>query len=59
MEWGETESIEINWPVVPASDGRRRMERLVKWELAWESEVFGENILQFHFVHHKSQDPDL
>jgi hypothetical protein len=30
------------------------MERLVEWELAGETEVVGESLLQCHFVHHKS-----
>jgi hypothetical protein len=37
-----------------------RMENLVEWRLAWETEVFGENVHQRHSVHHKSHltDPD-
>jgi hypothetical protein len=35
------------------------MEQLVEWELAAETEVFGENLPQFRYVHHKSQWPDL
>jgi hypothetical protein len=30
------------------------VEQLVEWELAGETEVLGENLLQRHFVHHKS-----
>jgi hypothetical protein len=30
------------------------MEQLDDWKLAWETEVFGENLSQNHFVHHKS-----
>jgi hypothetical protein len=29
------------------------MEKLVKWWFALETEVFGENLLQRHFIHHK------
>jgi hypothetical protein len=28
------------------------VEQSVEWELAGETEVFGENLPQYHFVHH-------
>jgi hypothetical protein len=30
------------------------MEQLVQWELEGEIKTLGENLPQFHFVHHKS-----
>jgi hypothetical protein len=30
------------------------LEQLVEWELAGGSEVLGENLPQWHFLHHKS-----
>jgi hypothetical protein len=30
------------------------VEQLVERELTGENEVLGENLLQFHYVHHKS-----
>jgi hypothetical protein len=29
------------------------IEQLVEWQFAGETEVLGENLLQYHFVHHK------
>jgi hypothetical protein len=29
------------------------MENFVEWKLAWEIEVFWENVTQYHFLHHK------
>jgi hypothetical protein len=34
------------------------MENLVELRLAGETEILGENLLQHHFVHHKSHLPD-
>jgi hypothetical protein len=34
------------------------MENLVEWSLVGETEVLGENLLQRHFLHHKSHLPD-
>jgi hypothetical protein len=30
------------------------VEQMVEWELVGETEVLGENLIQRHFVHHKS-----
>jgi hypothetical protein len=37
------------------------VEKLVEWRLARETEIFGENLPQRHFVHHKCHilDPGL
>jgi hypothetical protein len=31
------------------------MDRLVEWGLGGETEVLGDNLPQYHFVHHKSR----
>jgi hypothetical protein len=46
------------WPIGPAP-GDVMMEKLVEWRLVEETEVFGGNLPQRHFVHHKSHLPDL
>jgi hypothetical protein len=33
------------------------MEKLVEWSLAGETEVLGENLPQYHFLHHKPHMP--
>jgi hypothetical protein len=35
------------------------IEQLVERELAVETEILGENLLQCHFIRHKSHMPDL
>jgi hypothetical protein len=35
------------------------VEQLVEWRLAGETEVLGENLPHRHFVHHKSNLPNL
>jgi hypothetical protein len=42
----------INWPIVPAPV-IMRMENMVEWWLAGETEVLGENLPQVRFVDHK------
>jgi hypothetical protein len=40
------------WPILSAR--MMSVEQSVEWELAWETNVFGGNLCQCHFVHHKS-----
>jgi hypothetical protein len=47
-------TLATNRPIVPALHDRWTIERLIEWELAGETEVLGESVLQCHFVHHKS-----
>jgi hypothetical protein len=42
------------WPVVPTPDEIMSAEQSVEGELAWETEVLGENLPKCHFIHHKS-----
>jgi hypothetical protein len=61
--WGGTKSLGTAspwycshfWPIVQIPDDRWGwfLEQLVEWSLAGETEVFGENLPQRHFVHHK------
>jgi hypothetical protein len=41
-----------HWPIVPAPDDDE-CEQSVEW-VSGETEVFGENLPRFRFVHHKS-----
>jgi hypothetical protein len=41
------------WPILPAP-GDYDDGELVEWRLAGDTEVLGENLLQRHFVNHKS-----
>jgi hypothetical protein len=46
------------WHIVPAPGDCDDVEFLAEWRFAGETEVLRENLLQRHFVYHKSHLPD-
>jgi hypothetical protein len=53
VQLGPLGTAATNRPIVPASGGViMMMEKLVEW-LAGETEVLGENLPQYRFVHHE------
>jgi hypothetical protein len=52
VQFGPLGTAVTNRPIVPATV-IMMMEKLVEWWLAWKTEVFGENLSQCRFVHHK------
>jgi hypothetical protein len=53
VQMGPLGTLATEWPIVPAP-GVYDYDYLVEWRLTGETEILGENLLQRHFVHHKS-----